>query len=819
MNISLRQLLCLAVLACGSAMAETKPKISQVWQFGPGGGGRSEGPAIYPFHPDPQFDYKTPYTPQLLFNGSDMGTIFRSENGGRSWILIDSRQVSHIKARYRSGFSFGPTRADAIYVTTRRGLMKSHDLGISWQKVEGPWAALGYQEGPDFISLGRTKSGFLVAGYKTDEEMKTTVKLYKSFTANAPKPTWTEMPVPAGCLTPLNFASPGHTNHESWVMALGCREGIFLSKDGGANWTPQKQGLPAAPIVDFTFGKPNDRTSILFALTECAPPTCASPLFYALNLSIDEGVVWKQSGSVGLGSEHPSSKFRKYAQIALSPATPSVVYLTLHETHVDVIGRDNIGPHDEGRGQVFVSRDTGKTWKPIFHRHPDHPEFSLAGKQGWRSVGGWGWRLGPDGIAIHPAYPEIVFVSDMISYDFGATWSPTDTQPYLPAVQGNPQVPRGGFPIMGYSDFLFVPNSPAGTDVQILAATDFGGWRTVNGAASWEFTPHHGEVDYDRAGKDGSNNVYSVAVERGRRSRIWAAGAWGHNVPTWSQLVPGYKKFPSHLGYSDDFGATWTKVVLPETIGAVTSVYVDETVRNAQGNPAVRAAILNKGYYVSMDDGATWAKEEIVQSGMSYKLGRDHRGRRYVLSTVRPNREYSPGDLLVQVPSKKDPKKLEWVKKGDTTEIPYPINVTFVPASPAQKQPDSIYLAAYSTAEYEPVPNQTTKPQKLGGVFRSDDDGASWRRLGGAELTAPVYDVTVHPKNRKCVVASVQGKGLYLSVNEGQTWSRVESFPPSFPWRLKWDTRPPTKERPWLSDHLVVTTFGQGLWSLLLTCP
>ena len=66
------------------------------------------------------------------------------------------------------------------------------------------------------------------------------------------------------------------------------------------------------------------------------------------------------------------------------------------------------------------------------------------------------------------------------------------------------------------------------------------------------------------------------------------------------------------------------------------------------------------------------------------------------------------------------------------------------------------------------------------GVYRSNDGGKTWRHLG-LELTRHIGRVVVHPTNPDIVYVAAQGnlwrasseRGLYKTVNGGQTWDKV----------------------------------------------
>jgi hypothetical protein len=809
---------------CGrSATSPGGIDLCSVWEFGPGGGGRMEGPAIYPFNRN------------ILFLGSDMRTFARSPNQGRSWSMLDARMISTIKARFKSPYAFGPKQNDHIYVTTLHGLFKSSDIGFTWSKVEGSWMNAGVSAGPDIIAAGPTWSGLIVAGFDADKSGGQ-AQLYKTFNANE-KPTWQKLSVPAECsiFRRVLFPSPG--KFESWQMMVACKEGIFFHDGGGLergpksthknHWTKLSHGLPIQDIIDADFGVGADGRTQLFVLTQCGEPGC-SPVYISRNL----GLSWERSGVTGFGIEAnaPLSYLRDYQQIAVGRQKNGKlqVYVTQTETSVRLThGRATPKPDDEGSGQIYVSKDEGRTWQPTLFRHPDQRPIAAKSNgepatfgynmvhKGWRTIGEWGYRHGPDGIAILRDDPDIVFIGDLISNNGGRTWLSTDSRGFLPSEPGTKlQVPRVGFPVMGAVDYFFHPTKP---DVHIIAMEDFGGWRTINSNRSWENTTQHDGVGY--SDKNGPRNPIAYDYDP-RTDRVWLAGSEGHNLPHWSEIGaaftnnPNRKPYSGFVGYSEDNGESWIQVGSQKQeegglpYGPASSVVVDRSVAT---QTRIGVALLKHGYFWSEDDGKTWLKESanlensgLYRDGFPYKLGIDPHGRYYALNIVRPaGFSFSGGNLFIMDYGNKtwQSGSASWRAVGQRTDIPYPVNVTFHP-----KDKKVIYLSAFST------PTGLHKAPVVGGLWRTKDEGATWARAGGESMRRSVFDVTIHPTNHFCMVASVLDSGLHVSFDGGENWKLVKNFPPNHPYKLRWDLRPNQANR------LVVTSFGQGLWNLSIPC-
>jgi len=95
-----------------------------VWRnLGPGGGGAFNFAAVSPANPD------------IVMFGSDVGGLYRSEDGGETWQLKNDAIVdprARAQAYGVSGIAFAPSSPNIVYVGAG-GVIKSIDSGRSWQ--------------------------------------------------------------------------------------------------------------------------------------------------------------------------------------------------------------------------------------------------------------------------------------------------------------------------------------------------------------------------------------------------------------------------------------------------------------------------------------------------------------------------------------------------------------------------------------------------------------------------------------------------------------------------------------------------------------
>ena len=122
-----------AALACGlaaavgasAASAQDRPgsvflQKSPWVNVGIGGGGAF-------FHPS-----GSPHDPKLVFVSSDMGGFYRSEDAGRTWRMLDWRNIVHSRSPV-----FHPTDPKVIFAVAWGGdtLKVSRDRGLVWELV------------------------------------------------------------------------------------------------------------------------------------------------------------------------------------------------------------------------------------------------------------------------------------------------------------------------------------------------------------------------------------------------------------------------------------------------------------------------------------------------------------------------------------------------------------------------------------------------------------------------------------------------------------------------------------------------------------
>jgi len=160
--------------------------------------------------------------------------IWRTEDGGNNWTLVDSN------ANYRRAYGnklFSWTDANTVYAGTHNdGLYKSTDAGKSWTKLN--LTALNGDEISHVYAHPDNKSIIFVVSV-------TDAKLYKVTGAGA-----ATVQIGAGLSSrPLALAVSGNQNSnydDDTVYVTIDTVGVYRSIDSGQNFSPRNSGLPSA---------------------------------------------------------------------------------------------------------------------------------------------------------------------------------------------------------------------------------------------------------------------------------------------------------------------------------------------------------------------------------------------------------------------------------------------------------------------------------------------------------------------------------------------------------------------------------------------
>jgi len=262
-----------------------------------------------------------PRNPDRLFANEYGGGNFLSVDGGQTWTDA-SRGYTGALMR---GLAADPSAPAGIYAAARSGLYVSRDGGASWQGLSyeplrgNDWTAVAVDPGNPLHILADT--GWIGVGESQDGGGTWKVVLRDdsgriSFRAIAFSPSDPRQ-VYAGI--------GGFVNVGAWQSSTP-GQGVYVSNDGGASWSPRNSGLASDANVSSLVVDPANAQVVYAGTTN-----------RGLLLSRDGGASWTQVAGL------PASK--AILSLALAPDNASVMLAGFE------------------RGAVYRTTDGGQSWQ------------------------------------------------------------------------------------------------------------------------------------------------------------------------------------------------------------------------------------------------------------------------------------------------------------------------------------------------------------------------------------------------------------------------------------------------------------------------
>jgi photosystem II stability/assembly factor-like uncharacterized protein len=254
-----------------------------------------------------------PANTNVIYMGGAEGGIWKSTNGGETWMPLGDRQVSLAIG----AIAIDPNNSNTIYAATGEanfsgdsyygaGILKSTDGGATWKQLPGGFT--GTACGGDYIG------GIAV--------------------------------------------EPG--NSQVVLAAVkSCNEnqaGIYRSADGGQTWTGVYVPANYAwdPGTSVLFDPKNG--SIAYAALD--PTYSPSPSYPTVIKSTNGGLTWKASSGSGATALPSSSSVGRIA-LSIAPSNPSILYAALADSsNSDLLG-------------LYKTTDAGANWAQL----PNTPDF------------------------------------------------------------------------------------------------------------------------------------------------------------------------------------------------------------------------------------------------------------------------------------------------------------------------------------------------------------------------------------------------------------------------------------------------------------
>lgn len=303
-----------------------------------------------------------------LCYGTDLGRTMRTTDGGANWDAVYSRRSGKtgwtstgLDVTNSYGYHFDPFDADRQFIsTTDIGLFRSEDGGKSWisstEGVPKDWTNTTYWIEFDPKTKGRVWS---VNSWTHDLPRpkmwrKQSVQHYRGGVCRSADGgrTWVKsnegMEQTAATHILLDPASPPEAR-VLYVAAFG--RGVYKSVDGGLSWKLKNTGITQSE--PFVWRIVRDSRGTLYALVarRSEDGSIGTDLDGAVYKSTDGAENWS-SVAMPEGSNAPNG-------LAIDPGRPERLYLATWARAT--------GVHGDGGG-VYLSEDGGKTWKRVLDR-------------------------------------------------------------------------------------------------------------------------------------------------------------------------------------------------------------------------------------------------------------------------------------------------------------------------------------------------------------------------------------------------------------------------------------------------------------------
>jgi photosystem II stability/assembly factor-like uncharacterized protein len=643
----------------------------------------------------------SPTNPSRYFAAGADGGVWRSTDGGTTWTAL----TDQLPTTAMGALAFHPTNEQIIYAGSGEANFANHSrhgLGL-YRATDGgdTWSLLGSE----------TFGGRCFSRIAIDPQSPQVI--YAAITQ-------------AGGF-PARAAAKNHPG------AAGPR-GVYRSLDAGQTWS-RFTNLPDLCATDFAIDPQNP--SNLYAAFGHIFGDAANGIYK----STDSGASW-----VRLGGGLPSSQLGRIT-LALAPSQPSRLYTLITRL------ADESGGGATALG-AFRSDNAGQTW---------------ASMSAPIDQSTYGWFLSV--VAVHPTQPDVAIFGglNLLRYSAGS-WS-TITPPHV--------------------DQHAIVFDASG---RLLAGCDGGVYRSPDMGASWAHlnsglstiqfyaglsrSPADAEYCLGGAQDNGTNRRTGAGV-------VWSSvlggdGGWTQLNPASPQTVFAEFQGTGNLYRSTNGGASFT---FSGSGLSGRNCFLPPYLLDA-ANPS-RMLYAAERIFQSLNGGTSWSALSpdltgggsaairaiaIAPSNSAYVYAATNDGR--VLSSTSSGAAFT----------------LRLTDAGAWPRVTRELAVD--PTDPL-----TVYLAGWT---YGPAPR----------LRRSRDGGATWQPLDAALPDVPVNVAAVDPRTVPATIYIGADDGVYRTVNEGATWRR---YGPNLPRTPVIDlVLEPSR------DRLTAATQGRGAWSVPL---
>ncbi len=689
----------------------------------------------------------SPHDSREVLVACDMTGSYITQDEGRSWRMFNLRGRVNF-------FVFDPRDSNVISAKAT-GLWRSADRGKSWNLICPDPATIeridmsGDHAGETIVSQGDPR-GTVTALAVDPANSRTLYAVFRNgslFTLQDSADwgkNWKKSADLSDGGTGI-YVDPTSPEQDRLLYVVG-RSTIARREGGKWERGPTPPGVSSFSSVAAGFtsggGKP-----VIYAL--------ARP---GLFVSEDGGASWSQAGFPGTGGT--------FQAVATSLHHGDIVYLSYGKLK------------SEGESCLGVARsdDRGRTWQLVWKESARSAENI---HDIWISERfGPGWGENPLNLGVAPDDPDLCYGTD-----YGRTMRTKDGGKNWDAVY-SVRLPDGTFTTNGLdvTTNYGVHFDPFDSKRVFISYTDIGLFRSENGGQSWASST---------AGVPSPwvNTTYWIEFDPEVRGRVWGVMSGIHDLPRpkmWQQRSPS--TYNGGVCISEDGGRNWRACEgLPPT--AATHIILDP--RSPASARTLYVAGFGRGVYKSADGGRTWALKNSGIAGkepFAWRLARDSKGNLYLI-VARRSEDGSIGNELDGALYRSSDGAETWSRISLPEGVNGPNGQAIDPENPQR-----IYLAAWGRR----IPAR----QSGGGIFLSEDGGATWRPI--LDRDQHIYDVTVDSRNPKILYACGFESSAWRSIDRGETWQRIRGY------NFKWGHR--VIPDPQDAKMIYITTYGGSVW-------
>jgi photosystem II stability/assembly factor-like uncharacterized protein len=373
----------------------------------------------------------SPTRPEICY-ATDMGRTLKTEDGGKTWKAVYTRQSSAsgytttgLDVTTAYGLHFDPFDAKHMFISyTDIGLFRSDDGGVGWRSATTHAVPRAWSNTTYWVEFDPEVKGRLWAVLSGTHDLprpkmwrRTSPERFRGGVCRSDDggETWTAqtngIEQTAATHILLDRRSPRNARV---LYVAGFGRGVYKSSDGGVTWALKNNGLPAREPFAWRLAQGGDGTLYLVIARRSENGSIGNDLDGALYRSRNGAESWERV-ALPSGVNGPNG-----LQVDLSD--PKRLYLAAW-------GRQHEGGDVDGG--IFLSTDAGTTWKQVLNRDnhiydvtidPKNPAHLYAcgfESSVWRStdrgstwarVRGYNFKMGhrviPD-----PVHPGSIFVT------------------------------------------------------------------------------------------------------------------------------------------------------------------------------------------------------------------------------------------------------------------------------------------------------------------------------------------------------------------------------------------------------------------------